>query len=134
MNALARWKILLALIATFAAGAITGGLLTGRVTNDAVRRAEQPRQSAPLTLNQLQRQLQLKPEQADKIASILTQMENELNNLRSVDVRATDGIFARAKDRMDPIVAPDQRSRLQEILDEHRRRFEETSWIVERPR
>jgi hypothetical protein len=102
MNALARWKILLALIATFAAGAITGGFLTGRVTKE--------------------------------IASILTQMENELSNLRSLDVRETDGIFARAKDRMDPIVAPDQRSRLQEIIDEHRRRFEETSWIVERPR
>ena len=100
----------MALIATFATGAITGGFLTGRVNKDAVRRAEQPRQSAPLTVNQLQPQLQLKPEQADKIASILTQMENELNNLRSLDVRETDGIFARAKDRMDPIVAPDQRS------------------------
>ena len=123
----------MALIATFATGAITGGFLTGRVNKNAVRRAEQPRQSAPLTVNQLQRQLQLKPEQADKIASILTQMENELNNLRSLDVRETDGIFARAKDRMDPIVAPDQRSRLQEILDGHRRRFEETPWITERP-
>ena len=133
MNALTRWKILLALIGTFARGAITGGFLTGRVNKNAVRRAEQPRQSAPLTVNQLQRQLQLKPEQADKIASILTQMENELNNLRSLDVRETDGIFARAKDRMDPIVAPDQRSRLQEILDGHRRRFEETPWITERP-
>ena len=124
----------MALIATFATGAITGGFLTGRVNKNAVRRAEQPRQSAPLTVNQLQRQLQLKPEQADKIASILTQMENELNNLRSLDVRETDGIFARAKDRMEPIIAPDKRPRLQEILDEHRRRFEETSWIVERPR
>jgi hypothetical protein len=118
----------------FAAGAITGGFLTGRVTKDAARRAEQPRQSAPLTVNQLQRQLQLKPEQADKIASILTQMENELSNLRSLDVRESDGIFGRAKDRMDPIVALDQRSRLQEFLDEHRRRFEETSWLVETPR
>jgi hypothetical protein len=134
MNALARWKILLALIATFAAGAITGGFLTGRVTKDAVRRAEQPRQPSTLTADQLQRELYLNSEQANKMGPILTQMENELNNLRSLDVRETDGIFARAKDRMDSIVALDQRSRLQEILDEHRRRFEETSWIVERPR
>jgi hypothetical protein len=134
MNALGRWKILLALIATFAAGAITGGFLTGRVTKDAVRRAEQPRQPSTLTADQFQRELHLNSEQANKMGPILTQMENELNNLRSLDVRETDGIFARAKDRMDSIVAPDQRSRLQEILDEHRRRFEETSWIVERPR
>ncbi len=123
----------MALIATFATGAITGGFLTGGVNKDAVRRAEQPRQSAPLTVNQLQPQLQLKPEQADKIASTLTQMENELNNLRSLDVRETDGIFARAKDRMDPTIAPDQRPRLQEILDEHRRRFEETPCVPQGP-
>ena len=123
----------MALIATFATGAITGGFLTGRVNKNAVRRAEQPRQSAPLTVNQLQRQLQLKPEQADKIASTLTQMENELNNLRSLDVRETDGIFARAKDRMDPTIAPDIRPRLQEILDEHRRRFEETPCVPQGP-
>lgn len=72
-------------------------------------------------------------EQANKMGPILMQMENELNNLHSLDVRETDGIFSRAKDRMDPIVAPDQRSRLQEILGEHRRRFEETPWITERP-
>ncbi len=123
----------MALIATFATGAITGGFLTGRVNKNAVRRAEQPRQSAPLTVNQLQPQLQLKPEQADKIASTLTQMENELNNLRSLDTRETDGIFARAKDRMDPTIAPDQRPRLQEILDEHRRRFEETPCVPQGP-
>ena len=104
-------------------------------TRDQGRRASR-RTAAPagsIDSESLQRELQLKPEQADKIASILTQMENELSNLRSLDVRESDGIFARAKDRMDPIVAPDQRSRFQEILDEHRRRFEETSWIVERP-
>src|SRR5204862_7467525 len=114
-------------------GPLSGSFPTGRVNKNAVRRAEQPRQSAPLTVNQLQRQLQLKPEQADKIASILTQMENELNNLRSLDVRETDGIFARAKDRMEPIIAPDKRPRLQEILDEHRRRFEETPCVPQGP-
>jgi hypothetical protein len=133
MNAVSRWKILLALIATFAAGALAGSFLTGRATRDAVRRAEQPRQPSTLTANRLQRELRLNPERANKIGFILTQMENELNNLHSLDVRETDGIFSRAKDRMEPIVAPDQRPRLQKILDEHRRRFEETPWIVERP-
>ncbi len=129
----------MALIATFAAGTLTGGFLTGRAIRDAVRRAQQPReafahtayrraaqprQPPPLAVDRLQKELQLKPEQADKLSSILTQMDNELNNLRSLNVRETDGIFSRAKDRMDPIVAPDQRPRLQEILDARRRDFE----------
>jgi hypothetical protein len=130
MNAVARWKILLALIAIFAAGALAGSFLTSRAVRDAARRAEQPRQPSALTADRLQRELHLNPEQANKVGSIVTQMENELSNLHSLDVRETDGIFSRAKDRIDPIIAPDQRLRLQAILDEHRRRFEEGSWIV----
>jgi len=133
MNALARWKVVLALIATFAAGALTGSFLTGRAIRDVARRTEQPRQPSSLTADRLQRELHLNPEQADKMRSVLTQMDNELSNLRSLDLRETDGIFSRAKDRMDPIVAPDQRPRLQAILDEHRRRFEETPPVPDRP-
>jgi hypothetical protein len=97
MNAVARWKILLALIAIFAAGALTGSFLTSRAVRDAPRRAEQPRQPSALTADRLQRELHLNPEQANKVGSIVTQMENELNNLHSLDVRETDGIFSRAK-------------------------------------
>jgi hypothetical protein len=48
---LARWKVVLALIATFAADALTGGLSTGCVIKDAVRRVEQPRQPSALTMS-----------------------------------------------------------------------------------
>src|SRR5207244_13477866 len=110
-----------------------GGLRPAGAGREAVALPEHPRQPSALTADQLQRQLHLKQEQTDKIKSLLTQMDNELNNLRSLDVRETDGIFSRAKDRMDPILAPDQRPRLQEILDEHRRRFEESPCVPQRP-
>jgi hypothetical protein len=96
MSMLTRWKVVLALIATFAADALTGGLSTGCVIKDAVRRVEQPRQPRS----------PLQPEQANKMRSLLIQMDNELSNPRSLDLGESDGIFSRAKDRMDPIVAP----------------------------
>jgi hypothetical protein len=133
MNALARRKVVLALIATFAAGAITGGFLTGRAIRDAMRRAEQPRQPSTLTVDRWQRELHLKPERANEIGSILTQMDNELNNLRALDVREDRWNLLSRKDRTDPIIAPDQGTRLQEILDEHRRHFEETACVPQRP-
>jgi hypothetical protein len=133
MNALARWKVVLALIATFAAGAMTGGFLTGRVIKDAVRHAEQPRQPSALTVDRLRKDLHLKTEQADKLGPVLTQMDDELSNLRSLDLRETDGIFSRAKARVDPIIAPEQRQQLQQILDEHRRHFEEALRVPETP-
>ena len=133
MNALARWKVVLALIATFAAGAITGGFLTGRVIKDAMRHAEQARQPSALTVDRLRKDLHLKTEQADKLGPALTQMDDELSNLRSLDLRETDGIFSRAKARVDPIIAPEQRQQLQQILDEHRRHFEEALRVPETP-
>jgi len=133
MNALARWKVVLALIATFAAGAITGGFLTGRVIKDAMRHAEQARQPSALTVDRLRKDLHLKTEQADKLGPVLTQMDDELSNLRSLDLRETDGIFSRAKARVDPIIAPEQRQQLQQILDEHRRHFEEALRVPETP-
>jgi hypothetical protein len=48
---LTRWKVVLALIATFAADALTGGLFTGRVIKDTVRRVEQRRQPSALTMS-----------------------------------------------------------------------------------
>jgi len=50
MNALNRWKIVLTLIATFAAGAATGMFLTVRATNYETQRNEL-RPGAPFALD-----------------------------------------------------------------------------------
>ena len=82
---------------------------------------EQQPQSFTLTMDQLQSDLHLKPEQAEKVQPILRQMDDELSNLRLLDLRETDGIFSRAKDRIDPILTPDQRPQLQQIIEERQR-------------
>jgi hypothetical protein len=92
MNALGRWKIVLALIATFAGGAVTGALLTSRAIREAVRCPAQQRRSALRpTMDRLQRDLHLKREQSEKVRPILRQMSDEYDNLRSLDLRETEG-------------------------------------------
>ena len=96
---------------------------------EAMRRL--PEQKAPsfsLTIDQLQSDLHLKPEQAEKVQPILRQMDDELSNLRLLDLRETDGIFSRAKDRIDPILTPEQRPKLQQIIDERQRRARQ--WVI----
>jgi hypothetical protein len=85
MNAVTRWKVVLALIAIFVAVATTGGFLTSRAVKDAMHRVEQPHQLSILRMDRL-RDLRLKPEQADKVRSILRQMDTELSNLRGIDL------------------------------------------------
>ena len=122
MNALAPWKVVLTVIAIFGAGVVTGGFLTKRTIKDAIRRSEEPRQSFTLTTDRLQGDLRLKPEQVEKIEPILRQVNTEFSNLLSLDLREREGILSRGQDRMNPILEPDQQARLQEIIEEEKRR------------
>jgi hypothetical protein len=121
MNALGRWKIVFALIATFAAGAVNGSLLTNRAIRDAIPRTQQSRSSSRIaTMGALSSDLRLKPEQSEKINPILRQMSDEIGNLRSLALRETEGILSHGQDRMSPILEPDQRTRLKQIIEGYR--------------
>jgi len=109
-------------IAIFGAGVLTGGFLTNRTIKDAIRRSEEPRKSLTLTTDRLQEDLRLKPEQAEKIEPMLRQMNTEFSNLLSLDLREREGILSRGQDRMNPILDPDQRAWLQEIIEEEKGR------------
>ena len=122
MNALAPWKVVLSVIAIFGAGALTGGFLTNRTIKDAIRRSEEPRKALTLTADRIQEDLRLKPEQAKKIEPILRQVNTEFSNLLSLDLREREGILSRGQDRMNPILDPDQRAWLQEIIEEEKGR------------
>ncbi|PYJ94774.1 MAG: hypothetical protein DME54_07360 [Verrucomicrobia bacterium] len=109
----------------FCRGAVTCGLLTSRAVKNAIHRSEQPWRSCIPTVDRLQRDLRLKPEQTEKVRLILRQMADEFANLRWLDVRETEGILAREQDRMNPILEPDQRTRMQQIIEERGQRIRE---------
>jgi len=127
MNALARWKVVFALIAIFVAGVMTGGFLTSRAIKDAMLRPYERRQPFTPTMDRLRRDLGLKPEQAEKVAPILRQMDDEFSNLRSLDLHETKGILSRGQDRMNRLLEPDQRARLRQMLEDRKQRLDQ--WV-----
>jgi Spy/CpxP family protein refolding chaperone len=124
MNALNRWKIVLTLIATFAAGAATGMFLTVRATNYETQRNEL-RPGAPFALDGWGTRLRLTPEQDQKLRPIVQQADDELRNLYALNLRETNGILDRAQGRMSPILQPDQRAKSQKLIEEQERRIEQ---------
>ncbi len=76
--------------------------------------------------------LRLKPEQEEKVRPIMQQAADELSNLRSLDLRETDGILSRVQDRLNPVLAADQRERLQQMREEYEKQQQELSNIPER--
>jgi len=125
MNATDRWKIVLTLIAIFVAGAVTGGFLTIRAMKyEMPRRIEVP-PGTPFSVDRWLAHLHLTPDQDQKLRPIIEQVDNELRNLRALDLREIEGILDRAQDRMNAVLTPDQRERLRQMLEERKQRLEQ---------
>ncbi len=113
------------LIAIFVAGAVTGGFLTIRAMKyEMPRRIEVP-PGTPFSVNRWLAHLHLTPDQDQKLRPIIEQVDNELRNLRALDLREIEGILDRAQDRMNAVLTPDQRERLRQMLEERKQRLEQ---------
>ena len=127
MNSIARWKIILSLVAIFFAGSVTGALFTISITKHEVRRQSDPTQWFQLTMQRWKTRLHLTSAQEEKLKPIVEATVNELRTLRASDLRQTDEILARAQARIDPELTPEQRARLQKMRDARKRRLQE--WL-----
>ena len=71
--------------------------------------------------------MKLTPDQEQKIRPILQQIDDELTNLRAMDLRETGGILSRGEDRIDAILKPEQREQLHKTFELRRQRVRD--WL-----
>ncbi len=71
--------------------------------------------------------MKLTPDQDQKIRPILQQIDDELTNLRAMDLRETEGILSRGEDRINAILTPEQRPKLHQTFELRRQRVRE--WL-----
>ena len=81
------------------------------------------RPEMPFAVDRWLAHLHLTPDQDQKLRPIIEQADNELRNLRALDLREIEGILDRAQDRMNPVLTPDQRERLRQMLEERKQRL-----------
>ena len=94
---------------------------------DEMRRNRDPRRFFSNTPDRWQSEMKLTPDQAQKIRPILQQIDNELTNLRALDLRETEGILSRGEDRINAILTPEQRPRLHQTFEQRRQRVRD--WL-----
>jgi len=58
---------------------------------------------------------------------ILQQIDDELTNLRALDLRETEGILSRGEDRINAILTPEQRPQLHQTFELRRQRVRD--WL-----
>ena len=61
----------------------------------------------------------------------MQQADNELRNLRAVDLREIEEILDRAQERTNPVLTPDQRQRLQQMLEDRKWRLKQSFNVPE---
>ena len=114
-------------LATFVAGAVTGAFLVMGSAKDEMQRNGDPRRWFSNTPDRWRSEMKLTPDQDQKIRPILQQIDNELTNLRAMDLRETEGILSRGQDRIDPILIPEQRPKLHQTFERRRQHVRE--WL-----
>jgi Spy/CpxP family protein refolding chaperone len=137
------WKVVLAFIGVFIAGAVFGGLFTVGTARRAVvannpngpatpstvvtppaTKASQPPQIAPAIIRQITQRLSLTAEQKEKIRPIVTRAGEDLQRLRRENLQDTTRVMERMYADVSATLTPEQRVELEEMRRKMQERVE----------
>jgi len=127
MNGPIRWKMAFLLLATFVVGGVTGAFLIMGSAKDEMLRNRDPRLFFTMIPARFGEDMDLTAEQEQKVRTILHAIGDELNNLRALDLRETDGILSRGEDRIAPLLKPDQREKMHRSFELRKQRVRD--WL-----
>lgn len=131
------WKVVLAFVGIFIAGTITGGLISLRVAHSLTGRDRprlnsagkeqppggQPQQFNPQLMRRVAEQLDLSPEQKDKMKLIEARTSEELRRMRRENLHSTELIIEKCQDDIAAILNPEQRTKFDEMILRARERI-----------
>jgi hypothetical protein len=111
----------------FGAGVVTGGLLVQHAGSSRVRRAVEQSNDTRLTrpsaydlrldfLRRVRPELQLTPEQGDRIDKLLRESQGEIADIRAWAEADVVEDLQWTKDEFRKVLTPDQRTRFDELL------------------
>jgi Spy/CpxP family protein refolding chaperone len=118
MNKSLRWKLILAFVLVFLAGAACGFFGAVHV-HDFFARMD-PGSMAQHMKQRLRGELRLTPEQLQQISPIIDRAASQLKTKREQTMRDVHEIFEEAHRDMQPFLTPEQRTKLEELEKRHR--------------
>ncbi len=118
------WKAIAATIVIFAAGVLTGGMLSWRLQESSLARRPPHRASPPSSpagwriefLHRAQRELELSPEQRQNVDKILKESQERSRTIMEPVAPQLRAEMQRAKAEFRSLLTPDQQKRFDELL------------------
>ena len=121
MNQALKWKLIAGFILVFVAGGISGAFLGGLYARHLFFGFHHPEQIGARMKERLRTELNLTPEQVDKISPIIDKMALQLREIRRETARRVHETIAEAHRQMAANLTDEQRQKLQQIEERHRR-------------
>jgi len=121
MNQALRWKLIAGFILVFVAGGISGAFLGGLYARHLFFGFHQPEQIGARMKERLRAELNLTPEQLAKVSPIIDKTAVQLRDIRRDTGRRVHETIAEAHRQMAANLTDEQRQKLQQIEERHRR-------------
>jgi Spy/CpxP family protein refolding chaperone len=121
MNGALKWKLIAGFLLVFVAGGITGMALGGFYARHLFFEFHHPRLVGDRMKERLRAELSLTPEQVAKISPIVDKTAAQLQEMRRDTGRRVHEIMAEAHKEIAVNLTDEQRQKLQQIEERHRR-------------
>src|SRR2546427_12193659 len=121
MSRTLQWKLIAGFILVFVAGGITGAFLGGLYARHLFFEFHRPEQIGARMKERLRAELNLTPEQIAKISPIIDKTAAQLRDIRRDTARRVHETIAEAHRQMAVNLTDEQRQKLQQIQERHRR-------------
>jgi Spy/CpxP family protein refolding chaperone len=121
MNGALKWKLVAGFVLVFVAGGIAGAALGGFYARHLFFDVHRPGRVGDRMKERLRTELRLTPEQIAKISPIVDKTAAQLQEIRRDTGRRVHGIMAEAHKEIALNLNDEQRQKLQQIEERHRR-------------
>jgi len=121
MNRALQWKLIVGFILVFIAGGITGAFLGGLYARHLFFEFHQPALIGARMKERLRTELNLTPDQVAKVSPIIDKTAAQLQKVRQETGRRVHEIMTEAHQEMAANLTDEQRQKLQQIEERHRR-------------
>jgi Spy/CpxP family protein refolding chaperone len=121
MNGALKWKLVAGFILVFIAGGIAGAALGGFYARHLFFDVHRPGRVGDRMKERLRAELSLTPEQVAKVSPIVDKTATQLQEIRRDTGRRVHEIMAEAHKEIATNLTDEQRQKLQQIEERHRR-------------
>ena len=121
MNRALQWKLIAGFLLVFIAGGITGAFVGGSYARHHFFEMHHPERIAVRMKERLRADLNLTPDQLAKISPIIDKTTAQLRDIRRDTGRRVHGIIADSHQQMAAQLTDEQRQKLNQIEERHRR-------------